>query len=71
MTGTPLTDDELLMLQFEERRWKRAGAKDAAVRRRFGAGSVARQRGWRAAPRAPYLAGLPAESAELDLRNVL
>ena len=31
-----LTDAELVMLQFEEQWWKRAGNKPAAIRRRFG-----------------------------------
>ncbi|MGY1773485.1 DUF3263 domain-containing protein [Blastococcus sp. SYSU D00813] len=31
-----LTADELLMLQFEQRWWKRAGAKDVEIRNRFG-----------------------------------
>jgi hypothetical protein len=31
-----LTDVELVMLQFEDRWWKRTGAKDRAIRRRFG-----------------------------------
>jgi hypothetical protein len=30
-----LTDVELVMLQFEDRWWKRTGAKDRAIRRLF------------------------------------
>lgn len=30
-----LTDVEMVMLQFEDRWWKRTGAKDRAIRRRF------------------------------------
>ena len=31
-----LTSDELLMLQFEDRRWRRGGPSAATVRRRLG-----------------------------------
>jgi hypothetical protein len=30
-----LTDDEVVVLQFEEQWWKRSGNKAAAIRRRF------------------------------------
>ncbi len=36
-----LSADELLMLQFEQRWWKRSGAKDVEIRNRFGLTPVA------------------------------
>lgn len=36
-----LTSDELLVLQFEQRWWKRSGAKDVEIRNRFGLTPVA------------------------------
>lgn len=34
--ATPLTDDEVKMLQFEQHWWRSGGAKDQAIRTTFG-----------------------------------